>query len=246
MPDRLDKWMAQSRQVSSLAPAAERDRAGVRFAFYGRMSTVEHQDRSSSCGWQREVADELVNSHGPVVAEFFDVGCSRRLPWSSRPEASALLMELSSPERRFDAVVVGEYERAFSGDQFMAMAALFGRHGVQVWLPEAGGRVDLGGSDASGAGYVVGRAIAAGGAAVPAPGSGCDAYASSGAGSILGWAAAVRLSAGRRGCASEPGRMRVGGGGCVGWILIRRRRRSCGGCSSSAWLDGAWPALRGS
>jgi hypothetical protein len=51
-----------------------------------------------------------------------------------------LLAELSSPERRFDAVVVGEYERAFSGDEFALVIALFERAGVQMWLPEAGGR----------------------------------------------------------------------------------------------------------
>jgi DNA invertase Pin-like site-specific DNA recombinase len=75
-----------------------------------------------------------------VEVEFFDEGCSRRLPWSSRPQAAALLAELSSPQRRFDAVVVGEYERAFSGDEFAAVTALFERAGVQMWLPEAGGR----------------------------------------------------------------------------------------------------------
>ncbi len=63
-----------------------------------------------------------------------------QVPWSSRAEAAALLGELSSPERRFDAVVVGEYERAFSGDDFAAVTALFERAGVQMWLPEAGGR----------------------------------------------------------------------------------------------------------
>ena len=42
-------------------------------------------------------------------------------------------------ERRFDAVVVGEYERAFaSGDQFTGVAAVLAGLGVEVWLPEAG------------------------------------------------------------------------------------------------------------
>ncbi len=77
-----------------------------------------------------------------MVVEFFDEGCSRRLPWSSRPEAAALLAELSSPDRRFDAVVVEEYERAFYGDQVARVIALCQRVGVHVWLLEAGGRVD--------------------------------------------------------------------------------------------------------
>jgi len=38
--------------------------------------------------------------------------------------------------------VVGEYERAFYGSQYAAMAPLFGHYGVQLWMPEAGGQVD--------------------------------------------------------------------------------------------------------
>lgn len=75
---------------------------------------------------------------------FFDVGCSRRLAWVDRPQAAALLSAIADGERRFDVIVVGEYERAFSGPQFMALAPLFERRGVRVWLPEAGGPVDVG------------------------------------------------------------------------------------------------------
>lgn len=88
---------------------------GVRFAFYGRTSTVEHQDPVSSRGWQREAADAVIGGRGRVVVEFFDAGSSRRRAWSRRPQAAALLAQLSDPQRGFDAVVVGEYERAFSG-----------------------------------------------------------------------------------------------------------------------------------
>jgi site-specific DNA recombinase len=115
---------------------------GLRFAFYGRMSTAEYQDRASSLGWQREAAEQLVAGRGVIVAEFFDVGCSRRLSWAERPQAAALLSALADPQRGFDAIVVGEYERAFCGEQFTAMAPLFQRLGVQVWLPEAGGPVE--------------------------------------------------------------------------------------------------------
>ena len=56
-----------------------------------------------------------------------------------------MLAALPGVWARFDAVVVGEYERAFaSGDQFLQVAGLLERHGVQLWLPEAGGRVDVG------------------------------------------------------------------------------------------------------
>jgi Recombinase len=38
--------------------------------------------------------------------------------------------------------VIGEYERAFYGSQYAAMAPLFEHYGVQLWMPETGGRVD--------------------------------------------------------------------------------------------------------
>ena len=116
---------------------------GVRFAFYGRTSTAEFQDPVTSRAWQREVAAALVAGHGTIMAEFFDVGCSRRVSWERRPEAAALLKQAQGVDRPFDAVVVGEFERAFTDRQFEQVARLLRRHGVLVWLPEAGGPVDL-------------------------------------------------------------------------------------------------------
>ncbi|PFG95371.1 recombinase-like zinc beta ribbon protein [Saccharopolyspora erythraea NRRL 2338] len=116
---------------------------GLRFAFYGRMSTTEFQDRETSSRWQRDVATETIEGRGVIVAEYFDQGCSRRLPWPERPSAAALLEDASSPDRGFDAVVIGEYERAFYGTQFHTVVTALREHGVQLWLPEAGGPVDL-------------------------------------------------------------------------------------------------------
>jgi site-specific DNA recombinase len=39
--------------------------------------------------------------------------------------------------------VAGEYERAFYGSQYAAMAPLFEHYGLGLWMPEAGGRVDF-------------------------------------------------------------------------------------------------------
>jgi site-specific DNA recombinase len=36
-----------------------------------------------------------------------------------------------------------EYERAFYGSQYAAMAPLFEHYGVQLWAPEVGGRIDF-------------------------------------------------------------------------------------------------------
>ena len=40
-----------------------------------------------------------------------------------------------------DAIVIGEYERAFYDSQYASMAPLFDHYGVALWTPEAGGPV---------------------------------------------------------------------------------------------------------
>ncbi|MFB9905517.1 hypothetical protein [Allokutzneria oryzae] len=115
----------------------------MRFAFYGRMSTSEFQDLQTSRAWQRAVVDELIEGSGEVVVEFFDEGQSRRRSCWDWPAASALLAAAEEPDRVFDAVVVGEYERAFHGDRFQQVVARLAALGMQVWLPEAGGRVEF-------------------------------------------------------------------------------------------------------
>lgn len=62
--------------------------AGVRFAFYGRISTADHQDHGSSLHWQLAAAKELITGHGRIVAEYFDAGVSRRIAWLDRPHAA--------------------------------------------------------------------------------------------------------------------------------------------------------------
>jgi DNA invertase Pin-like site-specific DNA recombinase len=115
---------------------------GLRFAFYGRISTVEYQDEVSSRRWQYDSALDLVAGHGAIVVEFFDVGCSPCVPWHRRLRAGELLAALSDADRGFDAIVVGEYERAFAGGQLVALLSVLRRFGVQLWLPETGGPVD--------------------------------------------------------------------------------------------------------
>lgn len=133
----------QSRKAGCRAGGRRRNREGIRFAFYGRTSTTRFQDRVSSCAWQREVAETVVAGRGVITVEFFDSGCSRRVPWSDRPQAAALLEAVQDPDRRFDAVVVGEYERAFYGRQLRSIMPILERHGVQLWLPETDGAVDM-------------------------------------------------------------------------------------------------------
>ena len=116
---------------------------GLRFAFYGRTSTAEFQDPVTSRAWQREMAESVIVGHGVIAGEFFDVGCSRRVPWARRPRAAVLLDQVQEADCGFDAVVVGEFERAFTDRQFHEVAALLAVHGVAAWLPEVGGPVNL-------------------------------------------------------------------------------------------------------
>ena len=63
----------------------------IRFAFKGRCSTEDQQDPESSRGWQVTRAKALVEPQGGViVAEYFDSGQSRSVPWPRRPQAHSL------------------------------------------------------------------------------------------------------------------------------------------------------------
>ncbi len=120
----------------------------MRFAFYGRVSTEDQQDPKASRNWQITRARQLIEpAGGEIIAEFFDVGQSRSLPWSRRPEAAKLLKTLGSSSRAFDAVVIGEPQRAFYGNQFGLTFPVFVHYSVELWVPEVGGAIDPG-SDA--------------------------------------------------------------------------------------------------
>ena len=117
----------------------------VRFAFYGRVSTEDQQDPASSKQWQPHRSRQLIEpAGGEVVADFFDIGQSRSIPWKRRPEAARLLSLLARPDRGFDAVVIGEPQRAFYGNQFGLTFPVFTHYGVALWVPEVGGAVDPG------------------------------------------------------------------------------------------------------
>src|SRR5690606_28806565 len=77
------------------------------------------------------------------VAEFFDIGQSRAIPWGRRPEAKRLLDSVADPSQcQFRGVVIGEPQRAFYGNQFSLTFPVLTHFGVELWVPEVGGRVD--------------------------------------------------------------------------------------------------------
>ncbi|MFI0411931.1 recombinase family protein [Actinomadura sp. 3N508] len=115
----------------------------IKLAFWGRCSTEDRQDPEASRAWQYSRAEQLVTPRGGViVAEYFDVDKSRSIPPARRPQASLLLAELASPDRAFDAVVVGEPQRAFYGNQFGNTFPLFEHYNVPLWVPEVNGAID--------------------------------------------------------------------------------------------------------
>src|SRR6266487_6219360 len=97
-----------------------------RFAFKGRVSTEGNQDPEASRNWQISRSRALIEpAGGIIVAEYFDIGQSRSLPWMRRPRAAQLLADLANPHRGFDAVVIGEPQRAFYGNQYSLTIPVF-------------------------------------------------------------------------------------------------------------------------
>ena len=70
----------------------------MKFAFYGRVSTEDQQDPTVSKQWQM-CAGRVDHrpAGGAIVAEFFDIGQSRSLPWKRRPEALGCWTPSSDP-----------------------------------------------------------------------------------------------------------------------------------------------------
>jgi site-specific DNA recombinase len=233
--DGLAAWAGRSRR----GRGGQAVRGGLRFVFYGRVSTEDWQDPVTSRARQREQAEALVLGHGTIVAEFFDTGQSRTVAWARRPQAAALAAALADPDRGWDAIVIGEYERAFYGAQYALMAPLFEHYGVQLWMPEAGGRVDYASEHDEQAMTVLGlsskREITRTSIRVR---TAMAARRGSRAGT---WAAGRRTVTGSlmRG-RIRTGRTPPGAGGRTGLSPTPGRRMWCSGCSRSGWQGTAW------
>src|SRR5215211_3950069 len=112
-------------------------------AFYGRCSTEDNQDPETSRAWQFNNATKFVQPlGGHIAAEFFDIGQSRSVPWERREAASALLHQLRDEARGWTGIVVGEGTRCWFGNQFSLTAPRFEAYGLDIWVPELGGRFD--------------------------------------------------------------------------------------------------------
>ena len=74
--DELAAWAERTGRQGEAGPGG----GGLRFAFYGRVSTEDYQDPVTSRARQLGQAGALVAGHGQIVAHFFDVGQSRETP----------------------------------------------------------------------------------------------------------------------------------------------------------------------
>jgi hypothetical protein len=75
------------------------------------------------------------------------------------PRSGALLAVLPDPDRGFHTIVIGEYERAFNGGQYAAMADFFSSgevRGLPLRGPHTAGDPAQAGGPLSGAAYRVG------------------------------------------------------------------------------------------
>ncbi|MBQ6643778.1 MAG: recombinase family protein, partial [Saccharopolyspora sp.] len=137
-----DPW-ATLDELMGVEVAEPTDHAIGPVAFYGRCSTEDNQDPETSHSWQLDTARKFVEPlGGTVAAEYFDIGQSRSVPWERRNEAGRLLAALKDPGRGWNAVVVGEGTRCWFGNQFSLIAPKFAANGVELWVPELGGKFD--------------------------------------------------------------------------------------------------------
>ena len=112
-------------------------------AAYIRTSTDDQQSPEDSKRWQLDTAKRLVTpAGGRIVAVYHDIDVTRERPWARRPEASRLLLDAANPHRGWTALVIAEPQRAFSGGQFSLVFPTLTHYGVELWVPELGGRVD--------------------------------------------------------------------------------------------------------
>ena len=142
MSEQVNEWAVLDELLGVEAAPALDDGVGA-LAFYGRCSTEDNQDPETSLAWQLGNAQKFVEPlGGHIIAEYFDIGQSRSVPWERRAVAVQLLVELKNPNRGWAGVVVGEGTRCWFGNQFSLTAPRFAAYDVDLWVPELGGKFE--------------------------------------------------------------------------------------------------------
>lgn len=142
MGEQANEWALLDKMLGVDAVPALGQEVGA-LAFYGRCSTEDNQDPETSRAWQLGNAQKFVEPlGGRIVADYFDIGQSRSVPWERREAAMKLLTELKNPDRGWRGVVVGEGTRCWFGNQFSLTAPRFAAYGLGLWVPELGGKFE--------------------------------------------------------------------------------------------------------
>jgi DNA invertase Pin-like site-specific DNA recombinase len=142
VPEQANEWAVLDELLGVEAAPALDNGVGA-LAFYGRCSTEDNQDPETSRAWQFGNAQKFIEPvGGHIAAEYFDIGQSRSVPWERRDLALQLLAELKNPNRGWAGVVVGEGTRCWFGNQFSLTAPRFAAYGVELWVPELGGKFE--------------------------------------------------------------------------------------------------------
>ena len=140
--------------------------------------------------------------------------------------------------------MVGEYERAFYGSQYALMAPLFEHYGVQLWMPEAGGRVDFASEHDEQAMTMLGLSSKREVTRTSIRVRTAMAVQAREQGRYLGGRPPYGYRLGDAG--PHPNKAHAAwGGGRTGWSRTRRRRTWCGGSSPSGWPGIRWRGSRG-
>jgi site-specific DNA recombinase len=140
--------------------------------------------------------------------------------------------------------VIGEYERAFYGAQYALMAPLFEHYGIQLWLPEAGGRVDFSSEHDERAMTVLGLSSKREVVRTSIRVRTAMAVQTRDQGRYLGGRPPYGYRLADAG-PHPPKAHAAWGAGRTGWSPTRKQRMWCGGYSPSAWSATAPPGSPG-
>jgi site-specific DNA recombinase len=111
------------------------------FAAYLRTSTEDDQAPEDSRRWQLALAEQLIASvGGQIVAVYHDIDVSRSVPWSLRAEASRLLDDAADKSRAWEALVIGEPQRAFLARSFNSSSPCSATTASSCGCPKSAGR----------------------------------------------------------------------------------------------------------
>jgi len=136
--DGLVAWAARSGRPQTGGTG----RGGLRFVFYGRVSTEDWQDPVTSRARQREQAGALVRGTGRSWRSSSTLGRAGRWRGDGARKPPGWSRSWRIPAGAGTRSWWGSMSGRSTGASTRRWRRLFEHYGVQLWMPEAGGRVD--------------------------------------------------------------------------------------------------------